>query len=86
MTLPISECATQTKNKFRHLSSIEDQFHPLGRRGKFSLKHLETAPNRIPGVLAKCTKTGYFSHGGSNFASDFPSCQACQNAANHLFE
>ena len=24
MTLPISECATQTKNKYRHLSSIKD--------------------------------------------------------------
>ena len=28
----------------------------------------------------------YFSHGGSNFASNFPSRQACQNAVNHVFE
>ena len=34
----------------------------------------------------KCTKTEYFSHGGSNFASNFPSRQACQNAVNHVFE
>ena len=34
----------------------------------------------------KCTKAEYFSHGGSNFASDFPSRQACQNAVNHVFE
>ena len=34
----------------------------------------------------KCTKTEYFSHGGTNFASDFPSRQACQNAVNHVFE
>ena len=25
-----------------------------------------------------------FSHAGSNFASDFPSRQACQNAVNHV--
>ena len=29
-------------------------------------------------------KTDFFSHGGSNFASDFPSRQACQNAVNHV--
>ena len=34
----------------------------------------------------KCTKTEYFSHGGSNFASDFLSRQACQNAVNHVIE
>ena len=34
----------------------------------------------------KCTKTAYFSHGGSNFASGFPSRQACQNAVNHVFK
>ena len=34
----------------------------------------------------KCTKTKYFSQGGSNFASDFPSRQACKNAVNHVFE
>ena len=34
----------------------------------------------------KCTKIEYFSHGGSNFASNFPSRQACQNAVNHVFE
>ena len=34
----------------------------------------------------KCTKTEYFSHGGCNFASDFLSRQACQNAVNHVFE
>ena len=34
----------------------------------------------------KCTKTAYFSHGGSNFASEFPSGQACQNVVNHVFE
>ena len=34
----------------------------------------------------KYTKTEYFSHGGSNFASDFPSRQACQNAVNYVFE
>ena len=27
-----------------------------------------------------------FSHGGTNFASDFPSRQACRNAVNHVFE
>ena len=43
-------------------------------------------PNSISSVLVKCTKTEYFSNGGSNFASDFPSRQACQNAVNHLFE
>ena len=43
-------------------------------------------PNSISTVLVKCTKTEYFSHGGSNFASDFPSRQACQNAVNHVFE
>ena len=43
-------------------------------------------PNSISSVLVKCTKTEYFSHGGSNFASDFPSRQACQNAVNHVFE
>ena len=31
-------------------------------------------------------KTEYFSHGGSNFASNFQSRQACQNAVNHVFE
>ena len=40
----------------------------------------------ISSVLVKCTKTEYFSHGGSNFASNFPSRQACQNAVNHVFE
>ena len=34
--------------------------------------------------MVKCTKTEYFSHGGSNFANDFPSRQACQNAVNHV--
>ena len=34
----------------------------------------------------KCTKTEYFSRGGSNFASDVSSRQACQNAVNHVFE
>ena len=34
----------------------------------------------------KCTKTEYFSHGGSNFASDFLSRSACQNAVNNVFE
>ena len=86
MTLLISKCATQTKIKFTHLSTIEDQFHPLGRRGKFSQKHSDSAPNSISSVLVKCTKTEYFSQGGSNFASDFPSCQACQNAVIHVFE
>ena len=86
MALPISECATPQKNKCRHLSSIEDLFHPLGRLGKFSQKHSQAAPNSISNVLVKCTKTEYFSHGGSNFASDFPSRQACQNAVNHVFE
>ena len=43
-------------------------------------------PNSISSVLVKCAKTEYFSHGGSNFASDFPSRQACQNAVNHVFE
>ena len=28
----------------------------------------------------KCKKTEYCSHGGSNFANDFLSRQACQNA------
>ena len=28
----------------------------------------------------------YFSHEDINFASDFPSRQACQNAVNHFFE
>ena len=31
-------------------------------------------------------KTEYFSHGGSNFASDFRSRQACQDVVNHIFE
>ena len=31
-------------------------------------------------------KTEYLSRGGSNFASDFPSRQACQNAVNLVFE
>ena len=86
MTLPISECATQTNIKYRRLSSIEDQFHPLGRWSYFSQKHSETAPNSISSVLVKCTKTEYFSHGGSNFASDFPSRKACQKAINHVFD
>ena len=34
----------------------------------------------------KCTSTEYFSHGGSNFASDFPNRQAYQNAVNHVYE
>ena len=34
----------------------------------------------------KCTKTEYLSHGGSNFASDFPSRQTCQNAVDHVCE
>ena len=34
----------------------------------------------------KCTKTENFSHGGSNFASDFPSRKACQNAVNHVLK
>ena len=34
----------------------------------------------------KCTKTEYFSHGGSNFASHFSRRQVCQNAVNHIFE
>ena len=41
-------------------------------------------PNSISSVLVKCTKTEYFSHEGSNFASNFPSRQACQNAVNHV--
>ena len=86
MTLPISECATQTKIKHRRLSLIEEQFHPLGRWSYFSQKHSETAPYSISSVLVKCTKTEYFSHGGSNFASNFPSRQAFQNAINHVFE
>ena len=86
MTLPISECATQTKIKYRHLSLIEDYVQPLGRSGKFSQKHSEAAPYSISSVLVKCTKTEYSSHGGSKFASDFPSRQACQNAVNHVFE
>ena len=36
-------------------------------------------------VLVKCRKTEYFSHGGSNLTSNFPSRQACQNAVNHVF-
>ena len=52
----------------------------------FSKKHTETAPNNISSVLVKCTKTEYFSHGDSNFASNFLSRQACQNAVNHVFE
>ena len=52
----------------------------------FSQKHSETAPNSISSVLVKCTKIEYFSHGGSNFASNFPSRQAYQNAVNHVFE
>ena len=28
----------------------------------------------------------YFSHGGSNFESNFPSRQACQNAVSYVFE
>ena len=43
-------------------------------------------PNSISSVLVKCTKTEYFSQGGSNFESDFLSRQACQNAVNHVFE
>ena len=31
-------------------------------------------------------ETEYFSHGGCNFASNFPSRQASQNAVNHVFE
>ena len=52
----------------------------------FSQKHSETAPNSISSVLVKCTKTEYFSHGGSNFASDIPSRQECQNAVNHVLD
>ena len=37
-------------------------------------------------VYLKCTKTEHFSHEGSNFASNLPSRQACQNAVNHVFE
>ena len=33
----------------------------------------------------KCTKTEYFSHWGSSFASVFPSRQACQNVVYHIF-
>ena len=45
-------------------------------------------PNSISSVfnLVKCTKTEYFSNGGSNFASNFPSRRACQNAVIHVFE
>ena len=43
-------------------------------------------PNSISSALVKCTKTEYFSHGGSNFESGFPSRQACQNTVNHVFE
>ena len=39
--------------------------------------HYETAPNSISSVLVKYMKTEYFLHGGSDFASDFPSRQAC---------
>ena len=35
----------------------------------------------------KCTKTEYFSHGGSNFASVFSEPSSiCQNAVNYVFE
>ena len=34
----------------------------------------------------KCTKIEYFSHRGSNLASNFSSRQACQNAVHHVFE
>ena len=35
----------------------------------------------------KCTKTEYFSHGGSNFASDFTEPSSIyQNAVNQVFE
>ena len=43
-------------------------------------------PNSISSVLVKCTKTEYFSNGGSNFISDFSSRLACQNAVIHVFE
>ena len=43
-------------------------------------------PNSLSSVLVKCTKTDYFSHGGSNFAINFQSRQACQSAVNHVFE
>ena len=43
-------------------------------------------PNSLSSVLVKCTKTEYFSRGDSNFASDFSSRQACQNAVNRVFE
>ena len=31
-------------------------------------------------------KTEYFSYGDSNFASNFPSRQTCQNVVNRVFE
>ena len=46
----------------------------------FFQKHSETAPYSISSVLVKCTKTEYFSHGGSNFTNDFfepPSMSEC---------
>ena len=40
----------------------------------------------ISSVLVKCTKTEYFSHAGSNYASNFPRRQSCQNTVYHVFE
>ena len=52
----------------------------------FFSKAFRNCTYSISSVLVKCMKTEYFSHGGSNFASNFPSRQACQNAIIHVFE
>ena len=40
----------------------------------------------VASVLEKCIKTLFFQHRGGNFRSKFLSCQAYQDAANHVFE
>ena len=87
MALPISECATPQKLSVDIYHQLKTSFILWDDEVNSLKKHSETAPSSISSVLVKCTKTEYFSHGGtcSNFASDFLSRQVCQNAVNHVF-
>ena len=87
MALPISECATPKKLSVDIYLQLKTSFI-LKDDVVNSLKSIQRLRLIVYQVyvLVKYTKTEYFSHGGSNFASDFPSRQACQNAVNHVFE
>ena len=86
MALPISECTTPKKLSVDIYVQLKTNFIPKDDEVN-SLKSIQRLRLIVLlSVLVKCTKTEYFSHGGSYFANDFLRRQACQNAVNHVFE